>query len=68
MTAARVASPEGWQVSVPCSLIGVEREALMNEGGDVGPLAEERSAPSRDPVSSLGVVLGVHCWGRGEQC
>ncbi len=40
MTAARVASPEGWQVSVRCSLIGEERWAPVNEGWDAEPATE----------------------------
>ncbi len=68
MTAVRVASPEGWQVSVPCSLIGVEREVLVNGGWGAGALAEGRSAGGRDLGWLLGVVLGVRCFDRGEQC
>ncbi len=68
MTAVRAASPEGWQVSVPCSLIEVEREVLVNEGWGAAPVAEGKSAGGQGVGSFLGVVLGVRCCGRGRLC
>ncbi len=68
MRATRFASPEGWQVSVRCSLIGVERGAVVDGGCGAGPVPELESAGARALGPFLGVVLEVCCWGRGEQC
>ncbi len=68
MTAARVASPEGWQVSVRCWLIGVGREVLLSRGRGTGPLAEREVCEGRSLGLFPGVVLGDCCGGRGGQC
>jgi hypothetical protein len=68
MTAARIASPEGWQVSVRCSLFGVDQRAAVNGGCRKGPVLEVKSAGGRALGAFLGVVLGVHCWAWCEQC
>ncbi len=59
MTAARVASPEGWQVSVRCSLFGcslfgVDQGAVVNGGSREGPALEVESEGAR----ALGAFLG----------
>ena len=66
--AARVASPEGWQVSVRRWLIGVGLEMLVNRDWVTGPLAKREMAEGRAVGLFLGVVLGDCCGGRGEQC
>ncbi len=67
MSTARFASPEGWQVSVRFSLIGVDRGVLFNRGRDTGPLAQRESAGGR----VAGVISCGGPWDRcrrGEQC
>ena len=67
MRAVRVASPEGWQVSVRCSLIGVERGVVV-DGGWTWGLWLGQKCGGWDLGPLFGVVLG-HCYrGRGEQC
>ncbi len=68
MTAARVATPEGWQVSVRCWPIGAERGAVVDRGCGVVPAPELESAGARVLVPFLGVVLRDFCRGRGKQC
>jgi len=61
MTAVRVASPEGWQVSVRFSFFGVAREVLV--------IVCARAEPdARTEPWLLGVVGGARCCGRGEPC
>jgi hypothetical protein len=63
MTAARDASPEGWQVSVRFSLVGVKRGGL-----EAWPVAEGGSANGRVVIWFGGAAVGVGRWGRGGQC
>ncbi len=41
MTAARVASPEGWQVSVRFRSLGCGREALVDGGWGAGAFVKD---------------------------
>lgn len=68
MTAARVASPEGWQVSVRCSLVGVEGGAFAGDGCGAKPVLEIGSAGAWAVGPFLDVVPEDCCWPRGERC
>lgn len=68
MMAARVASPEGWQVSVRCWLNGVGQAVPANWAWVYRALAVGEGAGERVLGQFLGVALRDCRRGRGERC